>query len=76
MLTAIIDMHEGRDVAVVDMPGAYLNPIMDEFILLWIVDKQVDIMIKFNEDYKNFVEEVNGRRSLYLMLNKALYSYL
>ena len=34
LITATIDAYQGRDVAVVDIPGAYLSMDMDEEVLM------------------------------------------
>ena len=53
----IIDAHEGRDVAIFDVPGAYLNTDTpeDKFILLNIEGDFVDIMCEVNPKHKKNV---------------------
>ena len=50
----IIDAHEGIDVEVFDVPGAYLNADMpeDKFIILNIEGEFVDIMCEVNPEHK------------------------
>ena len=52
-----INAHEGRDVAISDVPGAYLNADMpeDKFILLNIEGEFVDIMYEVNPKHKKNV---------------------
>ena len=51
--TLVIDAYEGRDVAIADVPGAYLH---DEFpqsknVILRMRDVFVDIMCDINKEY-------------------------
>ena len=52
MSTLLIDAMEHRDVAVFDVPGAYLQTDMtsEKLILLRIRDEFADIMREFNPD--------------------------
>ena len=53
----IIYAHEGRDVGIFDIPGAYLNADMpeDKFILFNIEGEFVDIMCEVNSEHKKNV---------------------
>ena len=44
MLTATIDALEGRDVAVVDIPGAYLSADMDDELHVVFIGTLADMM--------------------------------
>jgi hypothetical protein len=70
----MIDAKERRDVATADVEGAYLYADMEEFFLLNLVGKAVDVMCQVNPKYENFVVIENGKKVLYLQLLKALYS--
>lgn len=73
-LTLIVDAHENRDVATLDVPGAYLHADMNEFVLLKLEGQMVDYMVEASpETYGPFVEIINGKKVLYLQLLKALY---
>ena len=52
----IVDVYEGRDVAIFDVPGAYLNADIPEekFIILDIKSELMEIMCKVNP----FIEKV------------------
>ena len=71
----IIDAHEGRDVGIFDIPGAYLNAGMLEgkFILLNIEGDFFDIMCEVNPEHKKTVHVDNGVKVIYLRLIKYLY---
>jgi len=48
MTTLLIDVYEGRKVAIFDVPGAYLQANMpkDNFIVIKIEDESVDKCVK------------------------------
>ena len=74
LLTLLVDAHEKRDVATVDVPGAYLHADMKDFVLLKLEGEIVDYMMEASpETYGPFVEVINGKKVLYLQLLKALY---
>ena len=73
--TLLIDVREGRDVAIFDIPGAYLQAEMpkEKKLLMKFRDKFVDIMCEVNPEYKQFVIEENGKRVLYIKIIRAIY---
>jgi hypothetical protein len=73
MISLMIDPKERRDVAMADVEGAYLHADMEDFVLLKLVGKAVDIMCQVNPKYEKFVVIENGKMALYLQLLKALY---
>ena len=73
ILSRIIDAHKRRDVAIADVVGAYLKAKMEDYVLVKLVGKEVDIMCKVSEEYEEFVGVETGKRVLYLRLKKALY---
>ena len=68
-----MDAHEGRDVAIADVVGAYLKANMTDFTILKFTGESVDIMCKMNPAYEEYVAVENGKRVLYVQLLKALY---
>ena len=74
-ITLFIDAHENRDVAVFDVPGAYLNAYMpdDNFLLIKFNDKCVDIMCDVNPELVEDIRMENVKKVLYLRTVKALY---
>ena len=64
MSTLLIDSMEQCNVAVFNVPGAYLHTEVPEYkqILLHIRDEFVDIMCKFNRDYKPYIQYKNGKK--------------
>ena len=68
MSTLLIDAMEHRDVAVFDVPGAYLQTDMTSYkqILLGIRDEFVYIMCEVNPGYKSYVKKDNVNKVLYV----------
>jgi hypothetical protein len=75
MATLAIDIKEGRDVAIFDVPGAYLQAEMpkDKKVLMKLRGQFVDIMCEVNPEYKPYVTEERGEKILYLKVLQAIY---
>lgn len=73
ILSIMIDAREGRDVAIVDVVGAYLHATMYDYVVVKIIGKEVDIMCKVSKECEKYVGIEIGKRVLYLRLKKALY---
>ena len=75
MSTLLIDAMEQRDVAIFDVPGAYLQTDMpeDKQIFLRIRDELVDIMCEINPDYKPYVQYENIKKALYVEVLREIY---
>jgi hypothetical protein len=73
--TLVIDVLEERDVAIFNVPGAYLQAKMpkEKNMLMKFRDEFVDIMCDINEEYKKYVIEENGKRVLYVRVLRAIY---
>jgi hypothetical protein len=72
-LSLIIDAHEGRDVAIADVTGAYLNAFMDELVIVMLTGEDVDLISDVCPAFQEYVAVENGERVLYLRLDRALY---
>ena len=79
-ITASMEAAEHRDVAVVDLPGAYLSADMDdeEEVLMVLRGPLAELMaLTAPQVYRKFVTvDANGRQILYVKLQKALYGLL
>ena len=74
MLTCVIDAMEGRDVATVDIPGAFMQCDVDEDIHMKLEGQMVHILTKMDPKlYKKYVEYENNKAAMYMKLKKALY---
>ena len=78
IITSAIDAHKGRDVAVMDILGAYLHALNDEFVLMCLRGKLAEMMVKVDPKlYRKYVTtSAKGEPILYVKLNKALYGLL
>ena len=65
MLLLLIDTYNGRDVAVLDMVGAYLLADMENYILIKLSREVVDIMCKVSSRYTPYIVLDNGKKVLY-----------
>ena len=83
ILSAIIDAKEGREVAVVDIPNAFiqtknekLKPNQEKDIMK-VKGRLADMLVEIDpETYLPFLTKENGISVLYLEILKALYGML
>ena len=78
LITAAIEATEGRDVAVIDLPGAFLHAEMDEVVHMVLRGRLAELMVKFAPQiYRKYVTlGSKGEPMLYVTLQKALYGCL
>ena len=78
MCLLLINSFEGRDIAVFDVPGAYLHADIPEskFVILKIEDDFVDIMCDVNPEYLDDVRYEGKKKVLYVKILKALYGMI
>ena len=77
MRTATIDALERRDVALVDIPGAYLSVDMDDTVYIVFSGTLAEMMVIADPAlYRPFVSYETGKPVLYVRLQKALYGCL
>ena len=76
-LSCVIDALEGRDVATIDIPGAFMQADMDELVHVRLVGPMALLMAKVDPDkYEQFIHYEHGKPVLYARLKKALYGTL
>ena len=76
-LTAVVDAWENRKVAVLDVPGAFMQVDMDELVHVRFEGEMVDKLLEIDEDlYASYVTEERGKKVMYVKLLKALYGTL
>jgi len=76
-LTAVIDAMQGQDVAVVDVPGAFMQANMDEQVHVKLTGKMAELLIEIDEEmYQPCLTYKKGKPVLYVELLKALYGTL
>ena len=77
MFTSTIDALEGRDVAVVDIPGAYFSADMYNEVHVVFRGTLADlILVADPELYLPFVSYETGQAVIFVRLQKSLYGCL
>ena len=77
MLSCVIDAKEGRDVATVDIPGAFMQAEMEDLVHMKLEGKMAELMVRIDPKlYRQYVQVEKGRQVLYVELKKALYGTL
>jgi hypothetical protein len=78
MITATIDAHKCRNVATIDIPGAFLHVYngKDTFLLLRV--HLAELMVQVNPALypKYIIYGKNNKPHLYIKLSKAIYGLL
>lgn len=76
-LTAVIDAMEGREVAVFDVPGAFMQADMDELVHMRFTGKMVELLLEIDRGmYEPCIVVERGEKVMYVELLKALYGTL
>jgi hypothetical protein len=77
MLSCVIDAKEHRDVATVDLPGAFMQADMDEVVHMRMEGKMAELLVRINPQlYRKYVVIEGTKKVLYVELRKALYGTL
>ena len=78
MALLLINAYEERDVAIFDVPRAYLHADIPKakFAILKIEGDFVVIMCDVNPDYIPSIRYENGKKVLYVKILKALYGII
>ena len=78
MLSCIIDAYKNRDVATVDVPGAFLQIAMDDLVYMTIRGDATRQLVKANPDkYGSFLKTgKRGEPYIITKLKKAVYGTL
>jgi len=73
----VIDAMEERDIATIDVAGAFLKADMPDFVLLRLHGASLKAILRANkEKYEKFIVIEKGRQVLYVRLLKAMYGTL
>ena len=76
-LTAVIDAMEGRNVVVLDVPGAFMQAEIDELVHVRFTGAMVTLLLEIDHEmYKDYVVMEKGEQVMYMELLKALYGTL
>ena len=77
MLSSVIDAMEGRDVATVDIPNAFMQADMDDVVHMKLEGKMAELLVRIDPKlYRRYVQIERGKQVLYVELRKALYGTL
>ena len=78
MITSVIDAKEQREVAVIDIPNAFVQTEMEgDCVIMKMQGKLAELLIEVApEVYCDYVVIERGQTILYLELQKALYGML
>jgi hypothetical protein len=77
LLTCTIDALERRDVATVDIPGAFMQADMDEVVHMKLEGQMAELLARLDPKlYSKYLDNRNGKPVLYVELKKALYGTL
>ena len=73
----MIDALENRDVAVLDVPGAFMQADIDELVHVRFTGEMVRMLLQIDEQmYSEYVVTERGEQVMYMELLKALYGTL
>ena len=74
-ISLIIDVLENRDVAIFDIPGAYLHAEMpeDKMVLIKFRGQFAEIMCKVDPSHQNNIVYEKGKKVLYVRVVRAIY---
>ena len=76
-LTAVVDAWENWKVAVLDVPGAFMQVDMDELVHVQLQGEMVDKLLEIDHNlYASYVTMEKGEKVMYVELLKALYGTL
>ena len=77
MISSVIDAMENRDVATVDIPGAFMQADMDDVVHMKLEGKMAELLVRIDPKlYRKHVQLERGKQVLYVELRKALYGTL
>ena len=79
-VTCVIDAFERRDMMSLDLHNAYIQTLMPEDakaqVMMKITGSLVDMMIKIDPTYPDYVVMENGKQVIYVQVLRAIYGML
>jgi hypothetical protein len=77
LLSCVIDAMEGRDVATIDIPRAFMQADMEDVVHMKLEGKVAELLVRIDPKlYRKHVQIQGGKQVLYVELKKALYGTL
>ena len=77
-MVGAINAYENRDVATMDLPGAFLNTLTDEQVFMVLKGELCELMVQVDPKiYRKYVtRDKKGKPVMYVQLYKSLYGLL
>ena len=76
-IKSVIDAKENREVAIVDLPGAFLHADNDQDVIMFVKGRLAKLMTLIaQQTHQNYVMIEKGEKVLYVRVKKALYGML
>jgi len=77
LLSATMDAYERRDMAFVDIPGAFMQADMVGNVHVKLEGRLAELLTKLDPKlYNEYLYNNNGKPTMYVKLKKALYGIL
>jgi hypothetical protein len=77
MLSCTIDAKERRDVATVDILGAFMQTDMEDTVHMVLEGTMAELLVKLDPKlYRKYIQVKKGKPVMYVQLKKALYGTL
>jgi hypothetical protein len=77
LLSCTIDAKERRDVATVDIPGAFMQTYMEDTVHMVLEGTMAELLVKLDSKlYRKYIQIKKGKPVMYVQLKKALYGTL
>ena len=77
-MTGVVDAHERRNIAIIDVENAFLQSENDQRIIMAIRGKTAELLVRLNPElYRPYIWYTKkGVPMLYVQIEKALYGML
>eukprot|EP00804_Cyclotella_cryptica_P011846 CCRYP_015373-RA/>CCRYP_015373-RA protein AED:0.38 eAED:0.38 QI:0/-1/0/1/-1/1/1/0/189 len=77
-LTGAVDAHQKKDVAFIDLPGAFLHTLTDKKFIMVFRGKLCELMCMIDPKlYRKYIcKDKRGKPVLYVVLYKSLYGLM
>ena len=76
-ITCAIKAKQQREIAIFDLPGAFLHAINDEDVVMYIQGRLAEIMAMVaSQTYRKYIAVERGQKVLHVKVHKALYGIL
>jgi hypothetical protein len=74
-ITAVIEAHDGHDVACLDIPGAFLHAVSNEDTTMILKGRLAELMVQVARNmYRKYISvDRKGTAVLYVKMQKAIY---